>query len=50
MHNFVFGIICVAAGIYLVESISSGPLVTGAGGLLILLGIYRFIVMILDTE
>ena len=31
MHNFVFGIICVAAGIYLVESISSGPLVTGAG-------------------
>ena len=49
MFNFIAGIGCVIAGIYLMEAQgASSVAMSGTAGLLILFGVYRLIVMLLD--
>ena len=49
MFNFVSGIGCVLGGIYVMEtSGGNSTLMSGLGGLLILFGMFRLVMMLLD--
>lgn len=50
MFNFMTGTACVFGGIYVVESMGDkSTLMSAGGGLLVLFGIYKLVMMILDA-